>query len=189
MKMKIDNAICAMVEAFLPRFSSEKLGLFIEMNCGFDDHRKELTVRRFLQFIFVRSSNYTQVLFRDNHPPDDYIWNGKEFIWTQESHHDSCWRSDGMTKLFKTWCDSFTILENQGSKRKDISEYHNFSIFNTPTYVLFNQRENIRIEDPFGRPEFGMEKTRDWKVKIEKKLSLLEAVGYFPAHDKDFYKS
>ncbi len=174
MKTKVDNVICAMVETFLPKFSSQNLGLFVEIDCGFHDHKKENDIRRFIQFLFIRPSNHTQVLYRESVPPE-YLWNGKEFKWEQTSNHDSCWSSDGLRNIFKIRCNSIEMLESWGAERKDIYEHHTFSIFHSPTYVLIGSKENIKVQGLHGKEE-----TFNWKVRIEKRLSIQEASQYFP---------
>jgi hypothetical protein len=96
--------IASVIETMLPRFSDEKIGVVMGLDVGLSDYgygydgnkleRKELSVRRYPSFLFVRPSNYTQVYY---YLPDAKavgldlipVWSRKEFVWTLICDHDS----------------------------------------------------------------------------------------------------
>lgn len=136
-KLDAEPVICSMVEAMLPRFSDSKLGLLLgidmhiyDLGYGKDGNtkeRKEKNVRRFLYFLFVRSSNYTKVFFWE--PSKDksrYPCAIEE--WYLICDHDSCWRGSFGSKLTDIYFDSCKKFD--GRKRSgeemtwnDLSQY------------------------------------------------------------------
>ena len=150
--------IAEIVEAMLPRFSDSKLGLLISLDINFFDHgygkdgntieRKELDVRRFPSFLFVRPSNYTQVYFYEPSAYSSVIW-GPNVIWKQRSNHDSCWRSDGLqdlTKIYFECAKKFDGRKVSGVEMRPC-DIHHFHHIGRPTYVQLAKCEKVDKND------------------------------------------
>ena len=106
MKWDIDRTLANFVDAMLPRFSDEKLGLYFELRLSFSDYgndlRNEWHKTFNIEFLVIRESNYTRVLGRilgDNNDKNLWDLNKTPHEMTQQSHHDSCWRHDGFRIL------------------------------------------------------------------------------------------
>ena len=100
-KMEAADAVATLVEAALPRFSGEKKLLYVLLEVEVTkEERSELGSCRFVHFLFRRLGNYTTVMMAVT----DDIRLRKEEIknWKVTSHHDSCWRGDGvLSPLFQ----------------------------------------------------------------------------------------
>jgi len=131
--MNLEMSLSHVVEAMLPRFSDETLGLLISLDMGASDYgygedgntreREPLHIRRFPNLLFIRPSNYTKVYFFE---PEDGRWFGvhdnREMVWELQSDHDSCWRSDGfrnITDIYFNICK--LICDRTGCAPKDVS--------------------------------------------------------------------
>lgn len=95
MKIKIQDAICTLVEAVLPRGS---VGQILHVRTDYE-YRLETAaisdgknIRGCFHFLFHRPNNYTKVLFC--HDNSRVLQRGMKFV--HKSDHDSCWRTDGV---------------------------------------------------------------------------------------------
>ena len=187
--LNAESVIASVVTAMLPRFSDHKLGLLIEVDMGLTDfgygadgnteEREPLSVRRYLNFLFVRPSNYTKVLFWEapegSKGLDISPYYSKGILeWNMECDHDSCWRSDGLRQITKAYFDSRRKFEGRTITGKplninDLSEYTSFH--REPMYMrleTFEQKDkNAKIFS---------EESRVFNVKmVSTGLSELEA--------------
>lgn len=116
MNIELDKIIPTIVEAMLPRFSHEKLGLVFFIDCAHSLFKKDETIdaRTNIAILVNRSSNYTKVF---SLAKGDGIkgFSGSRAInlleensFTIESDHDSCWRTDGFSFLRKI--ETFEML-------------------------------------------------------------------------------
>jgi hypothetical protein len=98
MKTDIDKVIAQIVEKFLPRFSGENIGLLFSIELRFSHYGKtqETAKNINVNILFQRPANYTRVLAMINQ--NKFVCNDI-FDMTEESYHDSCWRSDGFSFL------------------------------------------------------------------------------------------
>jgi hypothetical protein len=165
------------VESMLPRFSCHTIGLgmIVEMawnHYSEDGENEKKFMKRWLLF-FHRPHNYTKVLLKDI--TDDRAIGGLEgrtFDMTQVSDHDSCWRSDGMRFLFKTFCDAWKYFEQFGIEGRDIDPSVHFSIFSggTPTYYKVNLEKDT--DEQWGKIPY--------KVHVGGKIPMHEISQYMP---------
>ena len=155
-RLESESAIAHIVEAMLPRFSDNKLGLMIGVDMDIHDNgygkdgntleRKEKRMRRRLYFLFVRPTNYTKVLFWepaknttgwDCSPAGLY---GASAIqeWNLECDHDSCWRDAVGSKLtdayFKS-CAAFDGRKISGEPLRPCDLYQFITFTDDPKYM------------------------------------------------------
>jgi len=162
-----ENIISRLVEAMLPRFSDQKLGLYIVLDLSFSDYgyaddgntkeREALHVREYFSFLFVRPSNYTKVFFyRPSKDAKgltlDPSYSKEPVLWTLECDHDSCWRSDGMRQITKIYFEATKQFEGRLKSGKplthyDISQCHNLS-FASPYYVELDKFTQVYSDAP-----------------------------------------
>jgi len=182
--LNIDSGITIanIVEAMLPRFSDHQLGLLISLDINFFDHgygedgntleRKQLDVRRFPHFLFVRPSNYTQVYFFEN---DKRYSLEPCRIWKQRADHDSCWHSDGfndITRIYFECAKKFDGRKVSGIPMRpcDINHFHHID---QPKYVRLTTHEQIKDK------ESPNEKSWDYNISFEDiDRDELEIVSY-----------
>jgi hypothetical protein len=187
MEINAESTIANFVESMLPTFSDKKLGLHMIVKFSFNDYGKENEfgiVRKAwhktyaVELLFIRSSNYTRVLGRFNDYSNKEFRNMKrgnnEVILKQYSDHDSCWRTDGFSEFFQCFLKAVESYENEmGLKfsNKNISQFNTFDMCGKPTYV---EIENCECLDKNNRW------TSDYKVKINRTLTIKEAANYMP---------
>jgi len=154
LSINFGQVIPSVVEAMLPRFSHEKLGLMITLdlrdNCYDEyDTTKDRSAATDMRFIFHRPSNYTKVLinykfnsFHDtkNNPRFNIVY------FEKHSDHDSCWRSDGMRILN---IHRNNVEKYMGINYNETSPFYSFSIFEPITYVRFQTIEPVKDEDNY----------------------------------------
>jgi hypothetical protein len=100
-KLNLAQAIIEMVELALPRGDREH-ALIVSLRLT-----AKPDVGRYLSLFFYRGSNYTTVGSAEGtgipQPTE----------WKLESHHDSCWRSDGvdatLSKLYLSLCEEVAL--------------------------------------------------------------------------------
>lgn len=172
--MNAESAISSIVESMLPRFSDEKLGLHMEIDLRFADHgygvdgntreRKPKDVRRFVNFLFVRSSNYTKffALEAEEGFADSPVY--KQSEWFMESDHDSCWQDAVGSKLNKIHFECHKKFEGRKIGDRPLHPcdlYQWVSFFGHPQYVqldVFEQK--VKGADRFSK------EGRVWNVKF-----------------------
>lgn len=170
--MNIDLTLAHIVEAMLPRFSDTKLGLLLRLQLEASDFgyaedgntlvREPQHIRRDLNFLFVRPSNYTKVfLFEPNDEEYSWFYQNKEHLWNLESDHDSCWRSDGLRRITDVYfeiCEP--ICKAKSCAPKDVSTFNHLD--RTPQYV---ELEIFEQADPTA-DRFSTE-GRVWRIKMK----------------------
>lgn len=147
MDMKVSDAITALVEFALPRFSPEDKFLHIPIDARatiYDDDGESETYRD-IHFLFQRPHNYTKVFIAidgwkyavipgEKYRRREWKWLTKDRVhgikglndlnWHMTSDHDSCWRSDGVdSPLFQIGMHMRdTVLEiSPGKTFRDIN--------------------------------------------------------------------
>jgi hypothetical protein len=155
-----ESFITNTVEAMLPRFTDRNLVLTMKIDSNWQDFgynedgntkdREPTQFRKTHFLVFHRPSNYTKVLMveipQERDPEDNpfvHLPCSGEFQMKQLSDHDSCWRSDGMRWVFKTFCeawDYFDDMELPGLEGRKIDPMFHYSIFGgSPQYWLLNE--------------------------------------------------
>lgn len=179
--MQIEQAITAMVESFLPRFSSEKIGLLVTLDLRDNDYgyakdgntrvREEKSACTTISFIFYRPSNYTKVLvhyeFNNGLQPYETDPKCNEVFFEQHSDHDSCWRSDGMRILSKHWRN---VERYFGMSPNDVSQFYSFSSFAEPQFIEFEKFEAVRGKK--------YNHTIGYNVKSKRRIPMNEISNY-----------
>lgn len=147
MRLEGDQTICAIVSAMLPRFGSRLDGktgyqavmtpkpdgvsraLYISLDLRASLYMGEVPEDQpdsddrsiMVHMIFERDSNYTKVWVAF-----DRNWTmPKPDAFTCESNHDSCWRTDGFSKVKSTYREMVLDLgDAHPDKRADIRRYN-----------------------------------------------------------------
>jgi len=186
MEMDLKSTISDIVESMLPRFSVN-LGLHMIIKLNFHDYgesKLEKITRKVwhktyaIELIFIRFANSTKVLGRsydylDSHKVKTLRNTSDEVILKQYSDHDSCWREDGFSEFSQCFIKAVESYENDmGIKfsNNNVSQFNTFDICGNPTYVEIDY-ECIDIKNRW---------TSDYKVKVNKQLTIQEAATYMP---------
>ncbi len=173
--------IASTVESMLPRFSDKGIGLgmIIDMNWDYypdtnDKHQKKEKFRKQVLLLFHRPSNYTKVLHRDVTDINtfDFMQTKDPIHMTQTSDHDSCWRSDGLNWIFKTFCEAWEYFERfDGVEGRDIAPNFHYSVFcGSPTHY------HIEMEKWDKNDHYCL----DYNVKIGEKIGMHEISKFMP---------
>lgn len=162
--MDCESTIAAIVEAMLPRFSNENIGLHMKLEFRFNNNYKYLINHLCLCLLFIRPSNYTKVFSRM--PTEIESLNPIHNEMILQSDHDSCWRLDGLRQIFQ--------ITSEGCSQ--MNPYKPFMYSNPSiSFSLFNGNPSYYQIEPF---ELTV-KNRYEKVPVEinlvKKLSVKEA--------------
>jgi hypothetical protein len=158
-----DTVISNVVEAMLPRFSAENLGVLVGVDMNLSDYgfgedgntqeREPLHLRKYLWFLFVRPNNYTKV----------YHWMPSEgakgldigpihktVVWTEIADHDSCWREAAGDKMTKMSFDMFDKFRGRKVSGKDVTladlSGRVYVTHSTPCYVKLDHTEDVYPE-------------------------------------------
>jgi len=166
--MHAENAICTIVEAMLPRGTNERLGLYLTLNIDaidYSDTIDQKIARKGLEFIFVRPSNYTQVYVKEHAK------------WELHSDHYSCWRSDGLRKIFTCVSD---VCKKIAPNKPFAEANPKITLGNSIKYVLLKERVGDKI---FGHPQkmvyyYDKQSREVTNLFIENILTLKEAIPY-----------
>jgi hypothetical protein len=154
--------IASVIETMLPRFSDERLGVGMSLDMDLSDYgfdhsgskreRKQLSVRRFPSFLFIRPSNYTQVYYCLPSPDAvgldlSPLWSRKELVWTLVCDHDSCWRDAVGSELSKIYFAMSKKFDGRKIGDKDIRpcdlSQNIFPSFSSPAYVRIEKCEFV----------------------------------------------
>lgn len=182
--MNAEHTITNIVEAMLPRGTYERLGLKVCVEISATDYGSEdsdfddqKTAWRQLQFIFVRPSNYTQVYVKE-------ITNRQEDAkWELHSDHDSCWRSDGLRKVFKCLSEVCRAIA-PNKPFVDADPRITIDTFGGISYVLLKERLGDSIFGAIGGEPRRMSYYYDrdsrevTHLEVEERLSITEAIPY-----------
>jgi hypothetical protein len=144
-RVDLDNALAAIVEAMLPRFSPADLGLMIQLDLRADNHKTDESEASLITFIIQRPHNYTKVLAkRTDFRADRWLVAGEEIEMDMASDHDSCWRSDGFDILNKDWQDKVNKIGHP--KDENVHFWNSFSIWDGIKYIKFKSFKVDRDE-------------------------------------------
>lgn len=159
-----DMVIANVVEAMLPRFSAENLGILVGVDMGLSDYgfgkdgdteeREPLHSRRYPWFLFIRPNNYTKVYYwlpsEDAKGSDLNPLYKPEVVWTEIADHDSCWREAAGEKMTRIHFDAFDKFRGRKISGKDISladlSEHVYVSHSTPCYVVLDENEAVHPE-------------------------------------------
>ncbi len=169
------------VESMLPCFHDKNICLTmkIKMDWNFYPDDKEVSVgknrddftktfRKNVLLVFHRPTNYTKVLYKDI-TNMQYFFN-KELVMKQMSDHDSCWKSDGMKWVFKSFMEAWEYFDQFKIVGRKIEPMFHYDIFNgAPAY---HHLEKLEIEDRSERW------TSDYIIKIGKQIPVSEISQY-----------
>ena len=153
--MELSQVLATMVETMLPRFSNNRIGLYMVLDlredCYTEDGTNEKSAASIMRFIIHRPSNYTKVLtkYEFNNFHEELGNNGKDtHYYEKQSDHDSCWRSDGFNILFKHRQNVEKFFAEQTS---EVNEFYTFSMFDSPGLIMFNKFEPVKQDDGYVR--------------------------------------
>lgn len=151
----IDNALAAIVEAMLPTFSPEDMGLVIQLDLRAENRKTEKSEASLITFIIQRPHNYTKVLvkrtgFRENH----WLVRDKEIEMDMHSDHDSCWRSSGFRALDDDWQEKVDKVGHP-YRNEHIHFWNSFSMFTGIKYVKF---KSFKVDRDERKVKFVIEK-------------------------------
>ena len=155
MNLNAESTIASIVEGMLPRCSDHELGLLISVSLSMSDYgygsdgntyeRDVAQQHRFVHFLFVRPSNYTQVFAWI--PEDDSVgldlWPQyrNEIIWDLLCDHDSCWRSSVSDFLNKVESDMVKHFEGRKISGRVFNPYQDTSRF----YILDKEPKYVSL--------------------------------------------
>jgi hypothetical protein len=130
------------VESMLPRFSDPKIVLTMKIDAKWIDYgydtdgnkkvREESRFGKTIFLVFHRPHNYTKVLYTEIDMEDSKqrkLPCAGEFKMKQVADHDSCWRSDGMNWIFKTFNEAWEFFEEKGIEGRSVFPSFHYSIF------------------------------------------------------------
>jgi hypothetical protein len=158
-RVDLDNALAAIVEAMLPRFSPADLGLVIQLDLraskhsvdSDDDEKSEASL---VTFIIQRPHNYTKVLAkRTDFRHDRWLRPGVEIEMDMTSDHDSCWRSDGFRILNDDWHDKVNKVGHPRDER--VHFWNSFSMWEGIKYIKF---KSFKVDRDERKVKFVIEK-------------------------------
>jgi hypothetical protein len=144
MKINVQSILSSIVEEMLPRFSSDKIGLYVKIDISYwfysESGEEDVNQHSVIETFFVRPSNYTKVFIREGVP--DLLQCNRTTEWELTSDHDSCWRSDGLRIFHNKEQETFKMFEDKGIERKDICSHVRISIFGGgPKYLEIKSLE------------------------------------------------
>lgn len=161
----LDHAIATLVEHSVPRGSPQ--GLYVRVRIGFtnyaakfvkgktvprqeDDVEEPAEVYTTAHFLFSRPSNYTKVWCYIGDVPYPTLDQ-----WKMTSYHDSCWRSDGFSKL-----------NQEGFNLRDAMLLPDQLPATLSTHTYFDRVQRAEIEDAPGNDQGRPHHTKVVSCKI-----------------------
>lgn len=184
MYLDSEPTIRSIVEAMLPRFSDNFLGLLMEVDMTYSgskplasdpERTRRYEKRKFVYLLFVRPTNYTQVYVIVS---DKGHFTADLTEWKLTCDHDSCWSSDGLRPLQEAHYECMRFFEKKGIEWKDIHHYCSFGLGGVK-YVLFPGRKPIGTPEPNRSISYH----RDWEIHVE---NLNRALLYSRKGDNQF---
>jgi hypothetical protein len=163
--------ITEIVEAMLPKFSDDKLALIMSINSNYSIFagEDEFDERERYLVVFHRPSNYTKVFLKklDQKFFLTNICNMDPLEFDLMSDHDSCWTSDGMRWIFKSFIGMRDKAIQEGFDYNTIFKSGNWRF----TFDIFG-----------GRPKYyeieKMEKKVEFKYNLKfKRVIPIQDVG------------
>ena len=173
------------VESFLPRFSNREVTLVFKIESSMHIYldEKQYDEREYFLVLFHRPSNYTKVLVKKYGTDDDnrmpFSFENSTIIMEKMSDHDSCWRSDGLRWIFKSWMGLRKKCEELGVDPQKIREnenwvFHPYFLGESILYYLVD----IKPEDP--------RDDRNWNYVVHFKGKVLpKDVGEYLSKEKN----
>ena len=190
MDLHAEFTLSTVVEAMLPRFSDRTLGLLMGIQLDASDYgfsksgntreRKELSIRRYVWFLFNRPSNYTKV----------YLWfspaNAKgldinpkynpNVVWKLICDHDSCWKNAIGSALQSMYYPMMELFKGRKISGVEMNPYRDVSQFNLfhqdPQYV-----EMLSVDKVNPKADSYTEEGKDTIIKfVELKFHRLEQI-------------
>ena len=164
------------VESMLPCFHDKDICLTMKVRANWtyypDDEYKEGETKSFnkeLMFVFYRPDNYTLVLALDITKKNHFYYDKEELKMQYLSHHDSCWRSDGLAIIFRTFVDAWDYFDEYGIEGRKIEPTFHWSVFRgAPEYHKIEKLER-------SNPDIH---SSDYIVKIGEKIPMSEISNY-----------
>ena len=169
------------VESMLPCFHDRDICLAMKIKMEWTDHgygpdgntkiRDTHSFIKEMLLVFHRPSNYTLVLAKDITDEQHFYIDKKEMEMEQLSHHDSCWRSDGMRWIFQTFVEAWDYFDQFDIEGRKIEPMFHYSIFKgAPSYYYIELKQEYREGlDRFIAP---------YKVKIGEQVPMSEISKY-----------
>lgn len=169
------------VEAMLPTWHDKGICLAMKIKMEWTDHgynkdgnTKIRDTHSFIKevlIIFHRPMNYTKVLYKDITKIQHFFIDKEPMDMQQLSDHDSCWRSDGMNWVFKTFVEAWDYFEKFGIEGRNIEPMFHYDIFNGhPSY------RKIELEQKDKSDRWNT----DYVVTIGDKIEMHEISKYMP---------
>lgn len=166
------------VEAMLPRFSSGEicLGMKIEMVWHYyhmENRENDKVFRKEFILLFHRPHNYTKVFLKEIKGNRVVGLQNKKLVMKKVSDHDSCWRTDGLSFIFKTFSDAWDYFDEFEIEGRKIEPSVHWSMFTDggPAYYKI-KFDKVEAEEQYGKI--------DYNVKIGEKIPMCEIGQYMP---------
>lgn len=182
----IQTLIHQTVSSMLPRWHDEKICLVMKlyMSWSYYPENSEQPERfhKLWQVVFYRINNYTKVFVRNITHENDFYPNKIEDtgfkLFNLTSDHDTCWTTDGLKFVWKTFLDAWKHFEEKEIEGRDISPNIHFGINQgNPHYreVEFNKshwrKRNIRRPDDYNKL---------WEIRFGRKIEMHEISKFMP---------
>lgn len=173
--------ISQIVESMLPTFTHKDVVLGMILSSSYGVFYKDEEYRECENFfvLFHRPSNYTKVLMKKINHLERPL--GVTHLMEQLSDHDSCWRSDGLRWIFKSWMDMRDKIETAGVPSKYIREHEHWSFH----FDLFQGSPKYYLTEIFKRND--EDPNRRYKspylVKLKEEIPLSEIHKYLPKQE------
>jgi hypothetical protein len=170
------------VESMLPTWHDKDICLAMKIDMSWDyfpdDNDKGAETKSFrkeILLIFHRPMNYTKVLCRDITNKKHVYFDEDEMEMEQLSDHDSCWRSDGMNWVFKTFVEAWDYFDQFKIEGRKIEPMFHYSLFRgSPAYYHL---EKLEIKDSDDRWNSS------YIVKVGKQIKMNEISQYMKSAD------
>lgn len=122
---RIEESIIAITEAFLPKFTEDKvLCISIDARLNYYGKKQVKGVIRGIHIAIYRPMNYTKVIMAVDSENIPAFTFDPSLTFKHMSDHDSCWRSDGLeSPLNKVSHDMVNELEANGAPKLPYSQY------------------------------------------------------------------
>jgi hypothetical protein len=104
---------------------------------------------RYVRVLIDARSNYKGIWIAQ-HPEWKGIHTLQDEDWKFQSYHDSCWRTDGMRWIFKTWCETREALASALTiqKREVPTAELNANVSITPDSTFFAEVSFEKVQNP-----------------------------------------
>jgi len=168
----VTNIITGFIESIMPTFCDNKLILYFNLDCRFNDER----VLR--EIIIHRPNNYTKVLTRkidDTVESIRFLHKKNEIYFEKVSDHDSCWKDDGFQFVVQ---DYFDCAKKQNIAAINMNTRFLFMDFYRPVRFYLATLEPVKEEYK------SMIYVKGYNVQIEKEVKLHDLHKYIPENEE-----